>query len=51
MIYLHGEEEDLNKMQALLYQGPLFAKVYKIEECPLGKDYFPPVENGVFKRL
>jgi len=51
MVYLNGEEDAVNKMQTLLYQGPLFARVYQIEECPLGKNYFPPLQDGVFKRL
>lgn len=48
---ISGEENELNQMQICLYRGPLFARVDKIEETPELKSYFPPIENGVFKRL
>ena len=51
LVYLNGNEDALSEMYKLLYKGPLFAKVYQIEECPSAKQYFPPIQNGVFKRL
>lgn len=51
LIYMSGEKENLDKMLLNLYHGPLFSRVDKIEFTPELKSYFPPIENGVFKRL
>lgn len=51
LVLMSGQENDLNAMQAKLYQGPLFARVDKIEEVPELKSVLPPIENGVFKRI
>lgn len=51
LIYISGSEENLAQMEAFLYKGPLFARVDKIENAPDCKIFFPPLINGVFKRL
>lgn len=51
LVLMSGPENDLNIMKAKLYDGPLFARVDKIEETPELKSLFPPIENGVFKRI
>lgn len=51
LILLKGEPNALNLMLQNLYKGPLFARVDSIENTPQNKAYFPPLENGVFKRL
>lgn len=51
LVFLAGKEEQINKMLVCLYKGPLFARVDKIEECPEYLSIYPPIENGVFKRI
>lgn len=51
LVYLEGTEDYLNRMQAALYKGPLFARVDHIIDSPEDICCFPPIENGVFKRI
>ena len=51
LVLLNGEEKNLNTILLYLYKGPLFARVDNVSECPDLKVLFPPVENGVFKRI
>ena len=51
LILMSGTDAELDAMQEHLYKGPLFARVDKIEEVPEMKLYFPPIKNGVFKRI
>jgi len=41
--------KELNALENVLLAEPQY--IYQIEECPLGKNYFPPLQDGVFKRL
>lgn len=50
-VLMQGAEEKLNTLQILLYKGPLFARVDSVIESPEYRAYFPPVVNGVFKRI
>ena len=51
LVLISGDEIKLNEVQKSLYKGPLFARVDKITETPELIGFFPPIENGVFKRL
>ena len=51
LILLAGEEDKINTIKQHLYQGPLFARVDRITDTPELKSYFPPIENGVLKRI
>ena len=51
LVFMRGEKEALDEMLLNLYRGPLFSRVDKIDFVPELKSYFPPIENGVFKRL
>lgn len=51
LVLISGDETKLNEVQKNLYKGPLFACVDKITETPELISLFPPIENGVFKRL
>lgn len=50
-VLMQGAEEKLNTLQILLYKGPLFARVDSVIESLEYRAYFPPVVNGVFKRI
>ena len=50
-VYMSASQDKINQMQAVLYKGPLFARVDAIREAPEQKIFFPPIENGVFKRI
>ena len=50
-VLMSGSEENLDRLQALLYHGPLFARVDSVQLAPEQIPYFPPIENGVFKRI
>lgn len=51
IVYARGEAADLQRLKAYLYQGPLFARVDNIIDISSPSVYFPPIENGVFKRI
>ena len=51
LVLISGPENKLDEMQVQLYKGSLFSRVDTIIETPFLKSYFPPIENGVFKRL
>ena len=46
-----GENGDLSKFKQLLYRGPFFARVDYIRDISFDKTFFPPIVNGVFKKL
>jgi acylphosphatase len=50
-VLMSGPEENLDRLQALLYHGPLFARVDSVQSAPEQIPYFPPIVNGVFKRI
>lgn len=50
-VLMRGEENKLNTLLTLLYKGPLFARVDSVVEASEYKAYFPPIVNGVFKRI
>ena len=50
-ILMRGEENKLNTLQTLLHKGPLFSRVDSVIEAPEYIVYFPPIVNGVFKRI
>lgn len=51
MVLTEGAEDKLRQLEISLYKGPLFARVDSVKNSPELISYFPPVENGVFKRL
>lgn len=51
LIYVSGSKDALNLFQQFLYKGPLFARVDSVKETPELISYFPPIIDGVFKRL
>jgi acylphosphatase len=51
VVYVSGDENCIMKLQAALYDGPIFARVDTVQEAPECKSYFPPIQNGVFKRI
>lgn len=51
-ILMSGEENKIDEMTKLCYQGPLFARVDKISFLPSVKNYFlPPITIGRFTRI
>lgn len=50
-VLMRGDENKVNALQILLHKGPLFARVDSLTEAPEYKAYFPPITNGVFKRI
>ncbi len=51
-ILMQGDEQQIEKMIEICYQGPLFARVDQISFLPGVKNYFlPPVIEGVFERI
>ena len=51
MVLTEGAEDKLRQLEISLYKGPLFARVDSVKNSQELISYFPPVENGVFKRL
>jgi len=51
LVCLSGESGKVEEMHNALYQGTLFSRVDAIEKLSGGELLFPPVQNGVFKRL
>lgn len=51
IIYASASEDKLIELQKACYIGPLFARVDNIENDVVCKNYFPIIENGVFKRI
>lgn len=51
LVLTEGAEDKLRQFEISLYKGPLFARVDSVKNLPELISYFPPVENGVFKRL
>ena len=51
LVLISGVADKIDKMHLKLYTGPLFARVDKIIETPELKNFFPPIENNVFKRI
>lgn len=51
LAYISGESQNLDRLQALFYEGPFFSRVDSIESVPECISFFPPLENGVFKRI
>lgn len=51
LVLTEGAEDKLRQLEISLYKGPLFARVDSVKNSPELISYFPPVENGVFKRL
>lgn len=51
LVLAESTEDKLHQLEISLYKGPLFARVDSIKNSPEFISYFPPVENGVFKRL
>lgn len=49
--YVSGNESSVNQFYQCLYKGPLFARVDSVVEVPELISYFPPLIDGVFKRL
>lgn len=51
-IMMSGEEDRLDKMLVACHQGPLLARVDKIEFVTgRWSGFLPPIEEGVFKRF
>jgi len=51
-ILMRGEEENIDKMIQVCYQGPMFARVDKISFLPKITNYFlPPITEGRFMRI
>ena len=51
LVLLSGPADKIQTVVQSLYKGPLLARVDSIREAPELKIYFPPIENGVFKRI
>lgn len=51
LVYVAGTDDKIKAFKNILYSGPLFARVDYIEENPEYQSFFPPIENGVFKRI
>ena len=51
LVLVEGAEDKLQQLEISLYKGTLFARVDSVKNSPELISYFPPVENGVFKRL
>jgi len=50
-VLMRGDEKAVNSMLQKLHEGPLWSRVDSITIAPEYKTYFPPVLNGVFKRI
>ena len=50
-LFIKGNEAELSIFKNLVYKGPFLARVDTIEEYPEGKEFFPPIETGIFKRI
>ena len=50
-VYMSGDESKLNQLQTILYKGPLFARVDAVQNAPEQCFLFPPIIDGIFKRL
>ena len=50
-VYAKGDALKIQELLVLLYKGPLWARVDNVVEAVECKQFFPPIENGVFKRL
>ena len=51
LVLAEGAEDKLRQLEISLNKGPLFARVDSVKDSPEYISYFPPLENGVFKRL
>ena len=51
LIYVSGQDHLIGLFQQFLYKGPLFARVDAVIETPELISLFPPIIDGVFKRL
>ena len=51
LVLAESTEDKMRQLEISLYQGPMFARVDSIKNSLEFISYFPPVENGVFKRL
>ena len=51
LLAVSGDDNDIYKFMQACYKGPLFARVDEIEYSPELKHFFPPIVNGVFKRI
>ena len=51
LVLMRGQEADLDRLQSALYKGPLWARVDSVKEEPESKTYFPPLQEGKFRRI
>ena len=49
LIAADGEEHKIYNFMQACFKGPLFARVDAIDSNPDLKQFFPPIEKGVFK--
>lgn len=50
-VLMSGNSEKLDELQLLLYKGPLFSRVDSVRVANEYRSMFPPIKNGVFKRI
>lgn len=51
LVYLSGNKDNIEKAKILFYKGPFLSRVDSVEEHLEDIKLFPPIENGIFKKI
>lgn len=51
LITVDGDNANIYDFMQACYKGPLFARVDEIQYAPELKQFFPPVEQKIFKKI
>lgn len=51
IVYLSGDKNNINKAKMYFYRGPILSRVDSIEEHIEDIKLFPPIQEGIFRKI